>query len=152
MVVLDSQVTSKPKKSIFFQSNYVLRLPIPPSSCKTLPVIQLLSGPSRNPAACAISLALPILPNGCLSFAFSILDSLFRNFEARGVFTIDGAIAFTLILGANSAASERVSPSKAPFEAATELWKGIPVCTATVLKNTTDALPLALNLDKTAFN
>ena len=35
--------------------------------------------------------------------------------------TIEGAIAFTLILGANSAAKDLVHPSIAPFEAEIEL-------------------------------
>ena len=39
----------------------------------------------------------------------------------------------------------------APLEEATELWNGIPVCTATVLKNTTDAFPLLLRLLKIDF-
>ena len=106
---------------MFFQLFQVFKFPIPPSSCNTLPVIQLLSSPSKKVAACAISLALPILPKGCRSFAFSYLTSLFKNFDARGVSTKEGAMALTLILGANSAAKERVSPSIAPFEAATEL-------------------------------
>ena len=63
----------------------------------------------------------PISFSGCLFRAFSILVSELRNFSDIGVLRIEGAIAFTLIFGANSAASDLVKPSIAPFEAETEL-------------------------------
>ena len=77
MIIIDSQITSKPKQGQFFQSNYVFKFPIPPSSCKTLPVIQLLCSPKRNEVACAISFAFPILPSGWRLLAFSIFAPLF---------------------------------------------------------------------------
>ena len=48
-------------------------------------------------------------------------------------------MALTRIPGASSAASERVSPSTAPFAMAMEAWKGKPVWTATVENKTTEA-------------
>jgi len=51
---------------------------------------------------------------------------------------IDGAIAFTRISGASSAASERVKPYIEPLLVATCVWKLNPFCTATGEKNTTE--------------
>ena len=52
-------------------------------------------------------------------------------------------MALTRTFGAHSAASDRTSPSTAPFAAATEACIGIPWATATVLKSTTLAGPPA---------
>jgi hypothetical protein len=47
---------------------------------------------------------------GCL-FAFTtILSSLLSNFDANGVFLKEGAIALPRMVGANSVASDFVSP------------------------------------------
>ena len=70
----------------------------------------------------AISSELPILFKGCLSELADTLSVEFKNLEAKGVFVIEGAIAFTLILGANSADKDLVRPSIAPLEAATCVW------------------------------
>ena len=60
-------------------------------------------------------LPLPILFSGCilaiLSAIFSFLSKKFDIFELVKL----GAIQFTLIFGAYSAASARVKPSTAPF-------------------------------------
>ena len=50
----------------------------------------------------------PISFNGCLFLALSSLVSELRNLSDIGVFNSDGAIALTLILGANSAARDLV--------------------------------------------
>jgi hypothetical protein len=42
---------------------------------------------------------------------------------ARGVLVSEGAIAFTLIFGANSAAKDLVNPSIAPFDACHQSMK-----------------------------
>ena len=69
----------------------------------------------------------------------SFFSSEFNSVPAKGVLVIEGAIQFTLIFGANSAASALVNPSPAPFEDATNEGKLKPVCTATVENKTTDA-------------
>ena len=74
-----------------------------------------------------------------------------RNRLAKGVSTIEGATAFTLTFGAYSAANDFVKPSIAPLEAATLLWKGIPLCTATVLIKTTLLDVEFVNLGMTSF-
>ena len=68
-----------------------------------------------------MSSGLPISFNGCLFLALSSLVSEFRNLSDIGVFNSDGAIALTLILGANSAARDLVNPSIAPLDDETEL-------------------------------
>ena len=81
----------------------------------------MLLSSSKNLTTSEISLADPISFKGCLFFALSNLVSELRNFSDMGVSKIDGAIVFTLIFGANSAANALVSPSIAPFEDDTEL-------------------------------
>ena len=51
----------------------------------------------------------------------------------------EGAITFTRIFGASSAASDRASPSTAPFAAEIDAWNGSPCAAATDENNTTDA-------------
>jgi len=48
-------------------------------------------------------------------------------------------MALTRIFGANSAASEKASPSTAPFTAAKEAWKESPCVTAMVENSTIEA-------------
>jgi len=49
-----------------------------------------------------------------------------------------GAIQFTLMFGAYSAARAKVKPSTAPFADETMAWFGKPCCTATVENKTID--------------
>ena len=56
-----------------------------------------------------------IFLEGCLLLDLSIASSFLKIDAARVVLVNVGAIQFTLILGANSAAKERVSASIAPF-------------------------------------
>ena len=70
----------------------------------------------------AISSEVPILFKGCLSAFASFFSSLFNNEAAKGVSVNEGAIQFTLILGAYSAANAFVNPSTAPFDADTCVW------------------------------
>ena len=51
-----------------------------------------------------------------------------------------GAIQFTLIFGANSAAKAKVRPSIAPLAEETNEWFGKPCFTATVENKTTEPL------------
>ena len=51
-----------------------------------------------------------------LTFPFLLRCS---KIEAKGVFVIDGAITFTRVFGASSAASDLLRPSRAPLDAAT---------------------------------
>ena len=89
-------------------------------------------------AAAAMSEGSPIRSRGCRLAAASLCRSLRRSRAANGVSVSEGAIAFTLILGASSAARERVKPSTAPLAAAIEACIGMPVATATVENSTTD--------------
>ena len=50
---------------------------------------------------------------------FSIILSFLNNLDAKSVFVTVGAIAFTRIVGANSAPKDFVKPSTADFAAAT---------------------------------
>ena len=76
--------------------------------------------PIRKLAICATSSAELICLSGCLLFALSMASSFLKMEEARGVLVSVGAMQFTLILGANSAANDRVNPSIAPLAAAIE--------------------------------
>ena len=69
----------------------------------------------------AISSAFPIDFKGCRWALASFFSFVLSNKAANGVSVIEGEMQFTRILGANSAASARVRPSMAPFEAATLL-------------------------------
>ena len=93
---------------------------IPPSTLIICPVIKLALSESNYRTVFAISSASPILFNGWRSSDAFRFDSLFNNFSASGVFVIEGAMQFTLIVGANSAASDLVNPSTAPFADAIE--------------------------------
>lgn len=109
---------------------------MPPSTCMTWPVIHELWSDNRNAAIEAMSAALPILFNGWRCALAATFSSVESNCAANGVSVKDGAMQLTLILGANSAARALVSPSSAPLELDTKLWKGKPVCTATVENST----------------
>jgi NAD(P)-dependent dehydrogenase (short-subunit alcohol dehydrogenase family) len=74
---------------------------------------------AENAAKFAMSSVVPIPFKGCRSALASFFCSLFNNEAAKGVSVNEGAIQFTLILGASSAASAFVKPSIAPLEAAT---------------------------------
>ena len=92
---------------------------MPPSTFSICPVIQLDFEESKNAAMFAMSPVVPILFKGCRSAFASFFCSVFNSEAAKGVSVKDGAIQFTRIIGASSAASAFVSPSMAPFEAAT---------------------------------
>lgn len=109
---------------------------MPPSTCMTWPVIQELCSDNRNAAIAAVSAALPTLFIGWRCALAATFSSVESNWAASGVSVKDGAMQLTLILGANSAARATVSPSMAPLELDTKLWKVKPVCTATVENNT----------------
>jgi hypothetical protein len=51
---------------------------------------------------------------------------------------MDGAIQFTRIEGASSAANDRLMPSIAPLVDDTTAWNENPACTATVENKTTE--------------
>lgn len=93
---------------------------MPPSTCKTWPVIQPAFSESKNAAMLAMSFVLPILFNGCRNALASFFCSVFNKEAASGVSVNEGAIQFTLIAGAYSAANDFVSPSMAPLDA--ETW------------------------------
>ena len=86
---------------------------------------------------------------GCLSAELFLLSSLESRCAAKAVSVREGAMQLTRTLGASSAASERVSPSTAPFAAAMLAWNGNPVCTATVEKSTIEASGLFRRLGST---
>ena len=86
-----------------------------------------------------MSSAVPSLFKGCFSAFDALFSSLLIKSDARGLSVKEGAIALTLIFGANSAAKLLIRPSIAPFEIATWLWKLKPFCTATVENATMDA-------------
>ena len=67
----------------------------------------------------AISLTFPKRFKGCRAALDSLFSVLFNKRPASGVSVYEGAIQFTRIPGASSAANERVNPSIAPLEAAT---------------------------------
>ena len=73
-----------------------------------------------------MSVASPTRFKGCLAALASRLASELSKFSASGVSVKDGPMALTRIIGANYAASALVSPSMAPLEAETKLWKGKP--------------------------
>ncbi|MEY4404010.1 MAG: hypothetical protein RIR91_2045 [Verrucomicrobiota bacterium] len=77
--------------------------------------------------------------------AASFLRSEFSNGPAKGVSVSEGAIAFTRMSGAHSAARLRVRPSRAPLAEAMLACIGMPCATATVEKSTTEAPPAALS-------
>ena len=113
---------------------------LPPSTPITWPVIQELSSLNKNFAIEDESLPFPILLRGCILAIPSAIFSFFnKNSEIFELVKL-GAIQFTLILGANSAANEIVKPSTAPFAEATIAWLGNPCFIATVENNTTDPL------------
>ena len=104
---------------IFLFNYQRLIIDIPPSTPNVWPVTQELLSLNKKAVEFAISTGLPHLFNGCLSPAFSFFKSLFRNLDAIGVSVNDGAITFTLMLGAYSAAKDLAKPSIAPLEAET---------------------------------
>ena len=92
---------------------------IPPSTCNICPVIQFDLSDNKKQAISEMSLTVPTLFKGCLCALASIFCSLFNKLAAKGVFVKEGAIQFTLMLGASSADNALVSPSIAPLDAAT---------------------------------
>ena len=80
----------------------------------------------------------PMLCEGCLFLAASVLSGEESDGAAKLVSVSDGAMALTLTLGAHSAARDLTKPSTAPLAAAMEAWKGMPVFAATELKSTTE--------------
>ncbi len=81
-----------------------------------------LVGQQEHDNAFAMSAAEPIFFKGCRSAFACLFSSVLSKLPASGVSVIEGAIQFTLILGANSAANALVSPSIAPLEAAIIEW------------------------------
>ena len=63
----------------------------------------------------AMSMALPIRFIGCRCALASFFSGVFNKEPANGVSVNEGAMQLTRIVGANSAASALVRPSKAPF-------------------------------------
>ena len=74
---------------------------------------------NKNAAMCARSSAFPMRFSGWRCALASRFCSLFTSDAANGVSVNEGAMQFTLILGAYSAAKAFVNPSIAPFEAET---------------------------------
>ena len=107
------------------------------------PVIHPEASASRNSAIAAMSSTVPMRFKGCLSAIAARFWSLASNRSARGVSVNEGATQLTRILGASSAARERVNPSTAPLAAATDACMGSPWRTATVLKVTIEEVPAA---------
>lgn len=67
------------------------------------PVINPDDSDNKKVVSSAISDASPILLKTWRSSEVFNFTSLFKSFSARGVLVIEGAIQFTLIVGANSA-------------------------------------------------
>lgn len=103
-----------------FNFFYILIVDMPPSTCIICPVIQVDLLLNRKQAKLAISSGVPIFFSGCLCALAATFTSEFRRVAASGVFVMEGAMQFTLIFGANSAANAFVSPSMAPLEDATK--------------------------------
>ena len=99
--------------------NYIFMELIPPSTCNICPVIQLDLLDNKKQAISEISFTQPTLFKGWRSALDYIFCSLFNKLAAKGVSVKEGAIQFTLMLGASSADNALVSPSIAPLEAAT---------------------------------
>jgi len=91
---------------------------MPPSTPITCPVIQVELSDNKKLAILPISEGSPTRFRGCLSSIFSFFLSFPNNLLAKGVFTSDGAITFTLNAGAYSAAKDLANPSIAPLAAA----------------------------------
>ena len=94
----------------------------------------------RNFAREAESFPSPNLFKGW-AFAIPSANALFFNIGSA-IFELVklGAMQFTLMLGANSAANETVNPSTAAFVEAIIAWLVNPLCAATVENKTTDPL------------
>ena len=86
---------------------------LPPSTAIICPVIQELSSVIKNLASAAESFPSPNLFRGCALAIPSAIVGFFNIGSAILDFDKLGAIQFTLICGANSAASVTVSPSTA---------------------------------------
>ena len=113
---------------------------LPPSTPIICPVIHELSSVSKNLAIAAVSFPSPILFKGCALAIPSATILFFKIGSAIFEFVKLGAIQFTLMLGANSAAKETVKPSIAPLTEAIILWLLNPLWAATVEKRTMDPL------------
>ena len=83
------------------------------------PVIQLAFEESKNSAKLAISSVVPIRFIGCRCAFASLFCSVLSKEEANGESVSEGAMPFTLIFGAYSAANALTKPSIAPFDAET---------------------------------
>ena len=90
-------------------------LDLPPSTPIICPVIQELSSDNKNLAKAAESFPSPTLFRGCCFAIPSAIFGLLKIFPAILDLLKLGAIQLTLTLGANSAASETVRPSKDAF-------------------------------------
>ena len=101
---------------------------------------QELSSVIRNFASEAESSPSPNLFNGW-AFAMPSANALFFSIGSA-IFELVklGAIQFTLIFGANSAANETVNPSTAALAEAIIAWLVNPLCAATVENKTTEPL------------
>ena len=88
----------------------------------------------------AESLPSPTLFKGCILAMLSAIFSFFKIKFAILDFDILGAIQFTLMFGANSAAKDTVNPSIAPLADETILWLVKPLLTATVENKTIEPL------------
>jgi hypothetical protein len=94
---------------------YFIRLERPPSTLIICPVIQLESFETKKAASFAMSWICPILGMGCAADRLLTICSLDKSPLVKGVSVTEGAIALTRILGASSAAKERVKPWIAPL-------------------------------------
>jgi hypothetical protein len=118
----------------------------PPSTPITWPVIQPASGESKSAAIAAISSGSPKRWAACIAAIEFATASLLVSVAASGVRVNDGAMQFTLIFGASSAASARVNPSMAPLAIDTEAWAANPCATATVENSKIELVACALAL------
>ena len=106
----------------------------------TWPVIHELSSVSKNLAIAAMSFPSPIL---FIGWAFLIPSAIILFFNIGWEifeFVKLGAIQFTLIFGANSAAREIVNPLTAALADAIIEWLGKPLWAATEENNTIEPL------------
>ena len=85
---------------------------------KICPDIEAVLSDIKNSAISATSCGFKYFFNGCLSIIFSFILSLRNSLSAKPVLVTVGAIAFTLTVGANSAANDFMSPSTPPLAAA----------------------------------
>lgn len=105
-----------------FDQPLVRNVLLPPSMPMIWPVIHPASSDTNKLAIGAISSGSPRRGMACMAaMAVAMLSLLVKPF-ARSVRVKEGAMQLTRILGASSAANDRVSPSIAPFAMAIEAW------------------------------